>query len=68
MSSSHNTSGAVAAATGADHVPPARKYSYSRRRWSAFEAWQEHVRRSAAAAGGAYTEQHDRDMRRTLTG
>jgi hypothetical protein len=47
----------------------ARRNSYSRKRWSAFDAWQEHVRKSAASVGVAFTERHDRDLRRvTVTG
>jgi alkaline phosphatase len=68
MSSNDHAPGSVAVATGATHATPARQYSYSRRRWNAFEAWQEHVRKSAAAAAGAFKELHDRDMRRPLTG
>jgi len=31
-------------------TPPVRKYSYSRKRQNAFDAWQEHVRKSAEIA------------------
>lgn len=44
----------------------ARRNSYSRKRWSAFDAWQEHVRKSAAAAGVTFAERHDRDLRRVI--
>jgi hypothetical protein len=42
------------------------KYSYSRKRWSAFEAWQEHVRKSAASVGTAFSPRADRDLRRVV--
>jgi hypothetical protein len=69
MPSNHPAPGSFAVAIStAQDTPSVRKHSYSRRRWNAFEAWQEHVRRSAAAVGGAFTQQHDRDLRRALTG
>jgi hypothetical protein len=40
-----------------------RKNSYSRKRWNAFDAWQDHVRKSA---GVAFSERHDRDLRRAV--
>jgi hypothetical protein len=43
-----------------------RGKSYSRKPWSAFDAWQEHVRKSAAAVRVAFPERHDRDLRRTI--
>jgi len=43
-----------------------RKYSYSRKRWSAFDAWQEHVRKSASSVGVAFSQRHDRDLRRAI--
>ena len=42
------------------------KYSYSRKRWSAFDTWQEHVRKSAASVGSAFAPRTDRDLRRTV--
>jgi hypothetical protein len=49
-------------------------YSYSRKRWNAFDTWQEHVRKSAHAAhaahashaGVAFSGRHDRDLRRAI--
>jgi hypothetical protein len=56
-------------AAAAHSSPSSRKNSYSRRRWSAFDAWQEHVRKSAAPVGVAFSEPHDRDLRRaTIAG
>ena len=40
-----------------------RRNSYRLRRWSGFDAWQEHVRQSAPDIGGAFTR-IDRDLRR----
>jgi len=42
------------------------KYTYSRKRWSAFDAWQEHIRRSAASVGSAFSPRADRDLRRIV--
>ena len=42
------------------------KYSYSLKRWNAFDAWQEHIRRSAASVGSAFTARPDRDLRRAV--
>jgi hypothetical protein len=47
-------------------APSVRKNSYSRKRWSAFDAWQEHVRKSADTVGVAFSERHDRDLRRVI--
>jgi len=47
-------------------TPSVRSYSYSRKRWNAFEAWQEYVRKSAAAAGTTLPVRHDRDLRRAV--
>jgi hypothetical protein len=47
-------------------APSVRSYSYSRKRWNAFDAWQEHVRRSAAAVGTTFSERQDRDLRRAI--
>jgi hypothetical protein len=48
-----------------------RRNSYSRKPWNAFDAWQEHVRKSAGAThaphvGMALAERHDRDLRRLV--
>ena len=56
----------AAHSTLASQTPAGRKNSYSRKRWSAFEAWQEHVRKSAASVGVAFSERHDRDLRRSI--
>ena len=42
------------------------KYTYSHKRWSAFDAWQEHIRRSAASVGSAFSPRVDRDLRRIV--
>src|SRR5690242_8245598 len=42
------------------------KYSYSRKRWDGFDAWQAHIRRSAAAVDGAFSASRDRDLRRAV--
>lgn len=52
--------------SSASAIASARKNSYSRRRWSAFDVWQDHVRKSAAAAGATFAERHDRDLRRVI--
>jgi hypothetical protein len=53
--------------TAAAHsTPVGRKNSYSRKRWNAFDAWQDHVRKSAASVGVAFPERHDRDLRRAI--
>ena len=56
----------AAHSTLASQAPASRENSYSRKRWSAFDAWQEHVRKSAAAVGVAYSERQDRDLRRSV--
>ena len=72
MSSNSHTSRAEAFSAGlaADALPqptPAtRRNSYSRRRWNAFDVWQDHVRKSAAAVGVAFSPRQDRDMRRAI--
>jgi hypothetical protein len=38
--------------------------TYSRKRWNAFDTWQEHVRKSAATVGVAFAQRADRDLRR----
>ena len=42
------------------------KYSYSRKHWDGFDAWQAHIRRSAAAVDGAFSASRDRDLRRAV--
>jgi hypothetical protein len=42
------------------------KYSYSRKRRDGFDAWQEHIRRSAAAVDNAFSSHRDRDLRRPV--
>lgn len=42
------------------------KYSYSLKRWNPFEAWQEHVRKSAWTVGNAFAGRQDRDLRRAV--
>jgi hypothetical protein len=46
--------------------PVAKQYSYSRKRWDGFSAWQEHVRKLAGTVGSAPFVVRDRDMRRTV--
>ena len=62
MSSNSEILTATAAAQGAR----VRSYSYSRKRWNAFDAWQDHVRKSAATVGTAFSVRHDRDLRRAV--
>jgi hypothetical protein len=59
----HSTSGRQ---TLAGQTPASRKNSYSRKRRSTFDAWQEHVRKSAASVGVAFSARHDRDLRRAI--
>lgn len=73
MSFRHGTSDSKGSATSgneaADSGSPVRRNSYSRKRWNAFESWQEHVRRSAADIGVAFQAKPDRDLRRvSITG
>ena len=42
------------------------KYSYSRKRWDGFNAWQEHVRKFAGSIGSDAFVVRDRDLRRTV--
>jgi hypothetical protein len=42
------------------------KYSYSLKRWNAFDAWQDHIRKSAVSAGSAFSVRPDRDLRRQV--
>lgn len=62
MSSNFETFRGTVAAQG----PAVRSHSYSRKRWNAFDAWQEHVRKSAATVGSAFSGRHDRDLRRAV--
>ena len=66
---SSNTETVFGTAATASSAQSVRTNSYSRRRWSAFDAWQEHVRKSAATVGVAFTDRsdrHDRDLRRAV--
>lgn len=56
----------LAGQTLASQALASRKNSYSRKRRSTFEAWQEHVRKSAASVGVAFAARHDRDLRRAI--
>jgi hypothetical protein len=42
------------------------KYSYSRKRRDGFDAWQEHIRKSAASVGSAFAPRRDRELRRAV--
>ena len=42
------------------------KYSHSRRRRDGFDAWQEHIRKSATSVGVAFSVHRDRDLRRAV--
>jgi hypothetical protein len=69
MASNHETLHGTAPAadsTLASQTLASRKNSYSRKRRSTFDAWQEHVRKSAAAVGVAFSARHDRDLRRAI--
>ena len=46
--------------------PAGSKYSYSLKRWNPFEAWQEHIRKSAVSVGSAFAARPDRDLRRAV--
>lgn len=46
--------------------PTASKYSYSLKRWNPFDAWQEHIRKSADSVGNAFGARPDRDLRRAV--
>jgi hypothetical protein len=56
----------LAGQTLASQALASRKNSYSRKRRSTFDAWQEHVRKSAASVGVAFSGRHDRDLRRAI--
>jgi hypothetical protein len=63
MASNHKTPHSTAATQS---TLASRTNSYSRKRWSAFDTWQEHIRKSAASVGVAFPERHDRDLRRAI--
>ena len=42
------------------------RYSYSRKRWDGFSAWQEHIRKLAGSIGSVRSASRDRDLRRTI--
>jgi hypothetical protein len=46
--------------------PTGSRYSYSLKRWNPFDAWQEHIRKSAVSVGSAFTARPDRDLRRAV--
>ena len=66
----HGTAAAADSTLGshtlASQILAGRKTSYSRKRRSTFDAWQEHVRKSAASVGVAFAARHDRDLRRAI--
>ena len=39
---------------------------YSLKRWNPFDAWQEHIRKSADSVGSAFAARPDRDLRRAV--
>ncbi len=41
------------------------RYSYSRKRRDGLDAWQDHIRRSAASVGSAFSHR-DRELRRVV--
>jgi hypothetical protein len=59
MSSKLNTLPTAFKATGS-------RYSYSLKRWNAFDAWQDHIRKSALSVGSAFSVRPDRDLRRAV--
>jgi hypothetical protein len=61
----HGTA-ATAHSTSDSQTLASRKNSYSRKRRSTFDAWQEHIRKSAASVGVAFSARHDRDLRRAI--
>jgi hypothetical protein len=61
----HGTAAAADSTLGSQ-ILASRKNSYSRKRRSTFDAWQEHVRKSAASVGVAFSARHDRDLRRAI--
>ena len=42
------------------------RYSYSRKRWDGFSAWQEHIRKLAGSIGSVPSASRDRDLRRSV--
>lgn len=74
MSTNSATSpGTIASAQPAavEAAPSVRKNSYSLKRSNAFDAWQEHIRKSAGAMHGShggvtFSRRHDRDLRRAV--
>jgi hypothetical protein len=46
--------------------PTGSKYTYSLKRWNPFDAWQEHIRKSADSVGSAFGARPDRDLRRAV--
>ena len=42
------------------------KYSFSRKGWDGFDAWQAHIRKSAVSVGRAFSPRRDRDLRRAV--
>ena len=42
------------------------KYSFSRKGWDGFDAWQAHIRKSAGSVGRALSSRRDRDLRRAV--
>jgi hypothetical protein len=63
---SYNSETSRTPAATAHSTLEGRKNSYSRKRWNAFDAWQDHIRKSAASVGVAFSERHDRDLRRSV--
>ena len=59
MSSNSETLRGTVAAQG----PAVRSHSYSRKRWNAFDAWQEHVRKSAATVGTAVGPENSNQLK-----
>ena len=63
MSSNSNSSTSFAMAL---NETIGSRYSYSRKRWDAFSAWQEHIRKLAGSIGSVPFASRDRDLRRTV--
>jgi hypothetical protein len=66
MSSNSDTFLSRGTSTNASAEGSERKRTYSLKRWSGFDAWQQHVRKSAASVGVAFAERNDRDLRRAI--
>jgi hypothetical protein len=63
----HHMSQASQATFATTLIEAARsKYSYSLKRWNPFDAWQDHVRKSAPSVGSAFAPRADRDLRRAV--